>query len=166
MTRRIGNHKHHVLVGPKGKQAGLTLGKKIALQMAAIELSAQGRGGGVVTLLLPISPKDWERVLSLTAKGYTFKEVISRQTIRSAIRRVAVSDNLIVQLAPLFEQDKGKSKRAMAAINREFAVWITGKLKDVSPNKVKTIVGNAHPDLLNRTSPDWWKKQLNQRVRK
>lgn len=166
MARGNPNHKHHILVGPKGKQAGLRLGNRIALQMLAIQLCATGHGAGIVALLLPKTPNEWDRVFSLTAKGYSYKEVHPRRTIRSEIRDAAVSDNLIVQLAVLFEKDKGWSKKAISAVNREFAIWVTQKLRELPPNKVKTVVGKSHPELLNRTSSDWWKKQLNQRLRK
>jgi hypothetical protein len=166
MAPRNLNHKHHVLVGPRGKRAGLRLGNTIALQMLAIELCATGRGGGIVALLLPNTPKEWNYVFSLTAKGYSYKEVQPRRTIRSEIREAAVSDNLIVQLAILFEKDKGWSKKAISAVNREFSIWVTQNLRELPRNKVKIVIEKSHPELLNRTSIDWWKKQLNQRLRK
>lgn len=155
-----------VLLGPDGKQAGRRDQRKLAAQIAAIYITAKGYGGGIISALLPKTDAEWDQLEELLARGYSIKKVQPRQSPAKDVRDAVMSDHLMAQLAVRFERDKGKSPKAMHAVNREFSVWISDKLSDTNSNDVKKIVEAAHPELANRTKPDWWKKQLNQRINK
>jgi hypothetical protein len=158
--------KHLVLVGPKGRRAGLEGGWKVALQMAALESHAKQPLKGIASLLIPRTQKEKKRITNLIARGYSFKEVSRRETIRKSIRKAAISDSLVAQLLNFYWEETGLKHRYRSALKREFTLWVTKKLSELGPNRVKSVVGRAHTELLNRTSSDWWKKQLNQRLRK
>ncbi len=157
--------EHWVLIGPQGKQAGLKDQKLIAMKLAAVYMSAIGSSQGIIQLLLPKTEEEIDRLIELTDRGYTIKKVQSRQTINKKIRDAVLSDTLMVSLAVRFEREKGKSPRAMGAVNKEFSIWICNKLKDQKSNPIKDLVEKTNDELLNRTKEDWWKKQLNQRVK-
>lgn len=157
---------HWVLLGPKGKQPGLKGRHKIALQFAALFLSATGRGGGIINALLPKTIKELDYLEELIDRGYTIKRVKPRTNLSQEVREAVMSDKLIAQLAVRFEREMGSNRRAMHAVNRSFSEWVCGKLSAKEKNDVKTLIENAHPELANRTSEDWWKKQLNQRANK
>ena len=157
------NLKHYVLVGPSGKQAGRKDQHKIALQLAAVDLTKKGRGGGIINGLLPRTSKDKKKLDYLTSKGYTAKEVKKRKTFRRDVRDAINSHVLIAQLAVRYEQERSSNRQAMAAVIRDFSGWICRKLLDPGPNAIKRIVGAAHPELLNMTKPDWWKKGIKSR---
>lgn len=157
---------HWVLIGPQGKQAGLKNQHEIALQLAAIYLSASGLGGGIIEALLPKTEKELDHLEKLTDRGYTIKKVAPRSNLAQEVRDAVMSDTLIAQLAVRFEREKGNNREAMHAVNRSFPVWVCEKLMAKEQNDVKTLIEKAHPELANRTSHDWWKKQLNQRVKK
>lgn len=158
--------KHFVLVGPSGKQSGRKDQHNIALQLAAIELTQKGNGGGIISGLLPRTSKNIKILNTLIAKGYEARAVKKRFTFRSEVRDATKSDSLIAQLAVLYQQERGKNKRAMAAPMRDFSAWVCSQLLDPGQNTIKRLVGEAHPELPNMVKPDWWKKQLNQRVKK
>ncbi len=160
------NFKHYVLIGPSGKQAGRKDQHKIALQLAAIDLTKKSHGGGIINGLLPRTAKEKKILDDLTFKGYTFKEVKKRKTFRSEVRNAIKSDILIAQLAVRYERERGSSRKAMAAVKEDFSLWVCNKLLDKQMNVIKKIIKSAHPELLNMTQPDWWKKQLNQRCKK
>lgn len=157
---------HWVLIGPKGKQAGHKNRHNIASQIAAIYLSASGSGGGIIEALLPKTEKELEYLEKLIDRGYTIKKVTPRNNYTQEVRDAVMSDTLIAQLAVRFEREKGNNREAMHAVNRSFSEWVCEKLSAKEQNDVKTLIEKAHPELANRTSPDWWKKQLNQRVKK
>jgi hypothetical protein len=157
---------HWVLLGPKRKQAGLRDQKLIAIKIEAKRIAAESGSQGIIQFLLPKTGSESERLKKLTDRGYTIKKVIPRRNLNKEVREAVMSDALMLQLAVFFAREKGKSFRAMQAVNRGFARWICNKLKDLEPNHIKDIVGKAHQELLNRTSEDWWKKQINQRVKK
>jgi hypothetical protein len=154
--------EHLVLVGPRGKQAGFQNQAKMALQLCSLELNSSDIGGGITTLLLPGSISEKNRLQSLLDRGYAPKVVIKRRHTRDEVR-AAITDSLLAILGEIFYQEKGTSPRVMSAVVREFSIWITTKLIDSKPNKVRRIVEKAHPDLATRTSPDWWRKQIAQR---
>ena len=161
MIQRIRPSKtHHVLIGPKGKRAGRIDQKKIAMQLHALQLTTAGSGGGIVSTLLPRKKKDWDELEKLIDRGYSAKEVKSRSNYREDVRNSVRTNNLIAKLAVRFERER-RGERYLSAAKRELAVWICEKLSDPIPNEVKRIVGEAHPELLNMTKADWWKKRLN-----
>ena len=154
--------EHLVLVGPLGKQAGLKDQKQIALQIYCIELNSSCSGGGISTLLLPSNIREKKRIENLLGRGYAVKNVATRRSQRKVIRN-AVSDSLLVALAEEFLLEKGISPRAKAAPVREFSNWISKQLQSNQPNHVQSLLAKANPYLVDRTSSDWWKKQLAQR---
>ena len=158
--------KHYVLIGPSGKQAGRKYQHKIALQLATIDLTKKGRGGGIINGLLPKTAKEKMTLDALTSRGYTAREVDKRNTYLREVREAVKSDLLIAQLAVRYELERGGSRQATAAVIKDFSVWICKKFLDQGLNDIKKIASAAHPELLNMTKPDWWKKQLNQRVKK
>ena len=154
--------KHLVLVGPNGKKAGRKDQARIAHQMLCVELNSSGKGGGITKLLLPRSTGENKKLEKLQRRGYTVKKVAIRTHQRNNIRN-AVTDSLLVHLAEKFLSEKAASPRAMWAIVREFSNWISNKLKDHQATRVRSIVAMAHPDLVGRTSADWWRKRIAQR---
>lgn len=157
--------KYFVLVGPTGKQAGRKDQHKIALQLVAIELTKKGEGGGIIDGLLPRSAREKRVLKGLVSRGYKVKKVKKRITFRKDVRDAVLNDVMIAQLAVRYESARGHSRRAMSAVIQDFSNWVCEKLSDPKSNQIKQIVGAAHPELLNMTRPDWWKKQLNQRVK-
>lgn len=155
---------HYVLVGPKGKQAGLRSQKSLAIQLAAFNMVAQGHGGALASLLLPKSDLEFQRLAKLVRKGYWYKLVKVRKTIRQDIRDAAISDYLLLTLATRFELEMKSNKRAMSAVLQHFSIWICSKLSKQDPEITK-LVEQAHYDMPNRTSPDWWEKQINQKIK-
>lgn len=151
--------KHLVLLGPSGKQAGRKDQARIARQLFCVELNSSGRGGGITKLLLPRSALEYKKLKELQTRGYSHKMVAIRKHHRIDIRE-AVTDSLLVRLGEKFLSEKGSSGLAMSAIVREFSIWLTNKLKDHRSNEVRSIVAMAHPDLVDRTSKDWWRKQI------
>lgn len=160
------SQKHWVLLGPKGKQAGLQDQHSIANKIAALRMTASGSGGGIVSTLLPKTEKDLNRLKKLFDRGYTIKLVPVRRNRTKSNREAVMDDSLMVQLAIYYELEKGNSPRAMKAVNREFPNWVCAKLKDIDQNEVRKLIESRYPDLADRASPDWWKKQLNQRTKR
>lgn len=156
---------HYVLVGRTGKQPGRLNHKLLALQLAAIDMTAQGIGGGLARLLLPNSDEQFEKLVKLVKRGYWFRSVKIRRTMRGDIRKAAVTDDLLVVLRALFAAEKKVSKRAKSAFVEEFSKWIAEKIATQDP-LVTRLVSQAHYDLPNKSKSDWWKKQLNQKVKK
>jgi len=157
--------KYFVLVGPTGKQAGRKDQHKIALQLVAIELTKKGEGGGIIDGLLPRSAREKRVLKGLVSRGYKVKKVQKRITFRKDVRDTVLNDVMIAQLAVRYESARGHSRRAMSAVIQDFSNWVCEKLSNPKSNQIKQIVGAVHPELLNMTRPDWWKKQLNQRVK-
>lgn len=155
--------EHLVLIGPSGKQAGLRNQHMIACKLQAIHLNSVGLGGGITNLLLPKNSIESAKLRKYISRGYTVKTSVIRNSTRQTVRNVIKSDQLIVTLAEEFLAAKGSSPRSMAAPVREFSNWICEQLKDHRPNQVRNIVAKAHPDLVDRTEPDWWRKQIAQR---
>ena len=164
MTNKSG-FQYFVLVGPGGKQAGRKDQHKIALQLAAVELTKKGLGGGIISGLLPRSAREKRVLKGLVRRGYKVKEVTKRSTFRGDVRDAVLNDVMVAQLAVRYELARGHSRRAMSAVNQDFSKWVCEKLSEPNPNEIKRIVGAANPELLNMTRPDWWKKQLTQRVK-
>jgi|GEM_PF-2063102 hypothetical protein len=154
--------EHLVLIGPNGKQAGHKDHAVIAQQIYCVQLNSSGKGGGITTLLLPRNDRQRKKLEKLLGRGYTVKRVRIRSHCRSKIRD-AVTDSLLIILAEKFLSEKSSSPRAMSAIIREFSNWICTKLKDPQARDVRSIVVRSHPDLVERTSADWWRKQIAQR---
>lgn len=154
--------KHLILVGPNGKQAGRKDQARIAYQILSVELNSTGIGGGITALLLPRSALEYKKLEKLQHRGYAVKEVAIRKHHRSNIRD-AVTDSLLVHLAEKFLSEKSSSPRSMSAFVREFSNWISIKLKDHQATEVRSAVATGHPDLVDRTSADWWRKRIAQR---
>jgi hypothetical protein len=157
--------EHLVLVGPGGKRAGHKNQSMIALQLYAMDINPSGTESGISSLLLPRTAHESSRLKKLGNRGYSIKKVVKRPNIRHQVRD-AVSASLLVTLAENYLSEKGASQRALSAFIRELTDWITNKLKEHKPNKVQSIVANAHPELVHRTSSDWWKKQIAHRKKK
>ncbi len=155
-----------VLIGPGGRQAGRPDHRKIAYQITAIELTKKGRGGGIVSHLLPKSPREKRVLKNLVSRGYKAKEILTRISYRKDVREVIRNDDIIAQLAVRYEFERGNRIEESSAVIPDFSEWLCQKLSDTSPNEIKRIVGAAHDELLNMKRPDWWKKQLNHRVRR
>ena len=156
---------HYVLVGQIGKQAGRRDHKSLALQLAAIDMTVRGIGGGLASLLLPSANKRLEQLVKLLMRGYWYRSVKIRRTMRGDIRKAAVTDDLLVVLRALFAAEKKGSKRAKSAFVKEFSKWIAEKISTQDP-LITRLVSQAHYDLPNKSKSDWWKKQLNQKVKK
>ena len=155
--------EHFVLIGPCGKQAGVRNQHLIACKLHAIDLNLLGLGGGITNLLLPKNTIEAAKLLKYVSRGYTVKKSVIRKSNRQAVRDAINSDELMVTLAEKFLAEKGSSPRSIAAPVREFSKWICMHLKDNRPNQVQSIVTKAHPDLVGRTQPDWWRKQIAER---
>lgn len=156
--KHLKNLKHLVLTGPEGEQPGRPDHKDIALQFLAIKKTRAGFGGGIVNLLIPKTTKQWKTVEKLRSRGYFYKAVNARPSIREEVRNAAVNDGLITELAYLFVIENQNSRRAMSAPVREFAVWIVKKIGERDPNIVQLF--RSQPELLNRLSVDWWKLRI------
>lgn len=157
---------HWVLVGPKGRQAGRRDQRKIANQIAAIQITESGRGGGIISALLPRTTQESDRIEKLIRRGYTTRSVLVRKNRSKVIREAVMDDALIVKLAIYFENEKGHSPRAMKAVIREFSNWVCSKLKGTNLNNVRKLIEARYPDLADRTSPHWWRTQLSVRAKK
>jgi hypothetical protein len=156
--------QHYVLVGPAGKQPGRRTHKSLAIQLAAIDMTMQGFGGGLAKLLLPSSDKQFEQLLKLVKRGYWHRRVKVRRTMRGEVRNAAVRDNLLADLEALFIAEKFGGKRVRKVCVNEFCKWIAGKLAEGDP-EITRRVSQEHFELPNRTQPDWWKKQKNQQLK-
>jgi hypothetical protein len=157
--------QHYVLVSQLGKQPGRRNHKSLALQLAAIDITAQGFGGGLVKLLLPSSEQQFVQLVKLVKRGYWYRLVRIRRTIRRDIREAAVADELLVNLLDLFLVEKKGSKYTTTAVVEEFSKWLGDKLAR-NDRRVKRLVSRGHYELPNRVSSDWWKKQINQNVKR
>jgi hypothetical protein len=159
------NLQHYVLVGPQGKQAGRRDQKSLAIRLAAIEMTALGKGAGLASLLIPKTNSDFKKFLDLVAKGYWFKTVKRRTTIRRSVRFAAQSDKLLMPLIERFQADQGHKRRTRSAPMRSFAEWLCKKLLE-RDHEIIRLLRSVHPELPERTKVDWWKKQKNQGVKK
>jgi hypothetical protein len=155
--------EHLVLIGPIGKRAGVRKQHIIACKLHAINLCSVGHGGGIADLLLPKNKIELEKLRKYIRRRYKVKKVTIRRNPSKIVREAIKSNQLMVALAEKFLAEKGTVRRAMAAPVREFSNWICLKLTDKNPNQVKNIVYKAHPNLVDRTSPDWWRKQIAER---
>ena len=155
--------EHLVLIGPKGKRAGARKQHIIACKLYVLNLYSVGHGGGIADLLLPKNKIELEKLRKYISRGYKVKKITIRKNPRKIVREAVNSNQLMVTLAEKFLADKGTLRQAMSAPVREFSNWICQKLRDKHPNQVKTIIYEAHPDLVDRTSPDWWRKQIAER---
>jgi hypothetical protein len=157
--------EHYVLLGPKGKQAGRSGQKSLAQRLAALEMTANGHGRGLPSLLIPKTDRDIQSLFSLVSKGYWYRIVKSRATIRKPMRLAARNHELLRSLTFIFLREHGSKKRVTSALVEKLAEWICESLRCGDP-EVTRLVSKAHHDLLNRTSKDWWKKQINQGLKK
>ncbi len=157
--------KHYVLVGPGGKQAGRKNHWKIALQLAALDLTKKRVGGGIINGLLPKLSREKRAIKELVSRGYKVKKVSKRTSFRKDIREAIMNDVMVAKLLVRYEIDRGHSRLATSRVIQDFSEWVCEKLSDPTPNEIKRIVELVHDELLNMTRPDWWKKQLNQRVK-
>jgi hypothetical protein len=156
-NKQLEKAKHFVLIGPKGKQAGRQDQKNIALQFAAIKMTRDRFGGGIINLLLPKTKKQWETIEKLQSRGYSFEEVTTRSSIREQVRDAAINDRLYIALGCEFLIEKRNSQRAASAPVREFTAWITKKIKEQDPSIVRLFT--SQPELLNRRKAGWWQVQ-------
>lgn len=154
---------HFVLLGPKGKQAGLKNQHRVALELKAIEITRAGMGGGIISLLMPRSKKRADKLREYIDRGYTVGKVPIRDNSRRDVRNAIASDALLATLLAHFDKEKQLAKNEIRAPIREFSIWVCEKLNDHRPNQVRRLIAAAHPDLAERTSPDWWKKQIARR---
>lgn len=161
MTQR--KREHFVLLGPKGKQPGLKNQHRVALELKAIEITQAGLGGGIISLLMPRSKKHADKLREYVDRGYTVGKVPIRNNSRRDVRKAVASDKLIATLLAQFDNEKKLAKNKISAPVREFSLWVCEKLSDHKPNQVRRLITAAHPDLAERTSPDWWQKQIARR---
>jgi hypothetical protein len=161
MTQK--KREHYVLLGPKGKQAGHKNQHRVALELRAIELTRAGMGGGIISLLMPRSKKRADKLREYIDRGYTVRAVPIRDSSRRDVREAIASDELLATLLAHFDREKQLAKNEIRAHVREFSTWVCEKLSDHRPNQVRRLVREAHPDLADRTSPDWWRKQIARR---
>jgi hypothetical protein len=159
------NRKHFVLVGPKGQRAGLRNQHLLAIQLLGYAMTQNSNYGGLAVLALPQTQKEIAHLEKLIKKGYKAKLVTMRpgKAQRRTLREQAESADLLVSLAELFLADYPNSPRATASFCREFTQWICCKLRVPGTNKVKKLLETMHPELVNRTSQDWWQKRIAQR---
>lgn len=159
------NRKHLVLVGPKGQRAGLRNQHLLAIQMLGYAMTQNSNNGGLAVLALPQTQKEIAHLEKLIRRGYKAKLVTMRpgEAQRRTLREHAESANLLVRLSELFLADYPNSPRATVAFCREFTRWISCKLKVPGTNNVKKLLETVHPELVNRTSQDWWQKRIAQR---
>jgi hypothetical protein len=163
--RGIQKVKQFVLIGPAGKQAGRTDQRDLALQIAAIQKTETGHGGGIIGLLLPKTKRQWSAIAKLRSKGYFAKEVKIRNSIRSKAREIVTDDDLLSKLANHFHDEKSNSPRAKVAIVREFSIWVSEKIRHCDPNIVK-LLSASQLQFLSGLGADWWKVQIKLRRRK
>jgi glutaredoxin len=158
----MNSQRHLVLRSKKnGKVASRTDQNMIALRLKAIQLSASGRGGGIVSLLLPGSKRDKE-VLEKASSRYEVVEVRKRSTQeRQRIRSEIEGNNfLIVALANLYLKSINQSPYKI--LLRDFARWICTELANHNSDACE-LVFSVCPALADRQSPSWWEKQFAQR---
>jgi hypothetical protein len=156
------NRKRLVLVGPRGKRAGLKNQAQVALQLRSVELNSSGRGGGITSILFPTDAHALAKVQTLIARGYSAKPMAIQGSTRAGLR-AAVTDSLLAELAVIFDLEKGSTPRAQSAVVREFTIWLCEKLCATALNDVQRIVARHHPDLGSRVQPDWWRKRIAER---
>ncbi len=155
----MNSQRHLVLRSKKtGKVASRTDQNMIALRLKAIQLSASGRGGGIVSLLLPQDERD-ERTLQKASARYQVVEVRKRKLgERKKVRSVVLQDAVVLaKLANLYwESLRDEPIRGTV---HGFAKWVCSELKDHHSDVCKHVVAIC-PALADRTRPGWWEKQI------
>lgn len=159
------NSRQHLVLRSKvtGKIASRKDQEMIALRLKAIQLSASGRDGGVLSLLLPQTKREATE-LQRASLRYDVVEVRKRSTgererVREALEK---NDALMVGLAELYLRAIKHS--AYKILVSKFAIWVCAELEIHNSDVSKLVFSNC-PALADRHSPSWWEKQIAQRRR-
>ena len=157
------NSRRHLVLRSKktGKVASRTDQNMIALRLKAIQLTASGRGGGIVSLLLPGSERD-KKALEKASLRYEVVEVRmrpnqERQRVRSEIEE---NDFLIEALEDLYLKSINQIPHKI--LLRDFAKWICTEMANHKSDACQ-LVFSVCPALPDRQKPSWWEKQIAQR---
>lgn len=158
----MNSQRHLVLRSKKtGKVASRTDQNMVALRLKAIQLSASGRGGGIVSLLLPRSDRD-KKALEKASMRYEVVEVRKRSTQeRQRVRsEIGGNDFLVAALADLYIRSIKQSPYKIFL--RDFARWICTEMANHKSDACE-LVFSVCPALADRQSPSWWEKKIAQR---
>lgn len=120
-----------------------------AFPWVADDLTRQGRGGGIVALLLPKSPEEWHQ-LARDRKKYTLEKVRSRDGgRRKALRDQAISPALLLQLVAASPSQKGWKKK-------QFVDWLVDEVQ-IKDSPARSVIAAQAPDLLKEVRGyGWW----------
>ena len=163
----MSEHDGHLVLKRKdsGKIASRKDQKKIALTLKAQQLTDDGQGGGIVSLLLPNSPQEKNKISEM-ANIYDVASVKPRSGKKTGkVDRLELSaavnnDELICKLAVQFGTfvEKNPSPHAISA--KAFSRWLKGELAK-KDSVVYRIVYKHAPILLELERGDrWWEDAL------
>ena len=143
-----------------------------AAQLKAVQLTDDGHGGGIVSLLLPKSAKESNQIASIgeiynasTVAGRNGQKTKAKgkRTVQQELDEAIQNHNLFASLAVLYEAHIGPDPGPHQTGGREIAGWIRGELaKNNSPTFL--AVGRLAPILLEvDRSLRWWTDAFTQR---
>lgn len=154
-----------------GKVASRKDQQKIALTLRAQQLTNEGKGGGIVSLLLPRSPKEKDKI-SKIKKIYFVQKVKPRPGKKSLkVDRLLLSeavnnDELIFKLSVEFHAFLGNSPSPHAISYKAFSRWVKVELAK-KDSAAYIIVYQLAPILLEIERGDrWWSDALAMRKKR
>jgi hypothetical protein len=120
-----------------------------ALPWAADDLTRQGRGGGIVVLLLPRSDEQLKQLANDRSR-YTLDRVRIRDGgRRAALRHQALSPELLRRLRAVSPAQPNWKKK-------QFVEWLVGEI-DIKGSAARNVIAAQAPDLLKEMRGyGWW----------
>ena len=120
-----------------------------AFPWLADDLLRQGLGGGIADLLLPRSERQWRQLASDRQK-YTLEAIRRRGGgRREALRVIALSHELLVQLIQICQPGPSWKKK-------QFVEWLVGQIK-IKGSPARNLIADQAPDLLvQMRGYGWW----------
>jgi hypothetical protein len=139
-----------------------------ALTLHAQQLTASGRGGGIISLGLPTSVKDQNEMVQI-AKTYSVSRVTARAgnnsetSDKKQLKAALANDELIAKLAVLYGKHIGEKPGPHTISSKAFTGWLKKELTNNKSIAYKTALKLA-PVLLEVERNDrWWESAFAER---
>jgi hypothetical protein len=139
-----------------------------ALILEAQQITNKGFGGGVVSLLLPTSPKD-EDQLAKIKEIYTVDKVKARpgnksgQSDRKALKAALANDELIAKLISLYGEyirsEPGPQRGSVNAVTN----WLQRELENPDGRAYGVVLSLAPVLVEAKRSDRWWESAFAKR---